>query len=163
MKIFLLVFLCLFSVSGAFGQTTATEKPAKTGIEEIIISRDDGEGNQGDEADVFSPRDIPIHSRILLDSTKSVIVKMTLTAVDVKGLKAGRKIITVSYKTNGEQDIINFISSPEKTWLPGKYRFDFFVDDKLAANQEIEISKNPETKAEKLDSTKAKPKSLRKN
>ena len=163
MKIFPLVFLCLFFWFGAFGQTTETEKPAKTGIEEIIISRDDGEGNRGEEADVFTTRDIPIHSRILLDSTKSVVVKMTLSAVDVKNLKTGRKIITISYKTNGEQDIVNFISSPEKTWLPGKYRFDFFINDELAADREIEINKNSEEKTEKTNLTKTKPKPIRKN
>lgn len=164
MKIFIIMFLCLFFAAGAFAQTEEkTESPAAV-IEEITLMRDDGEGNAGEETDVFKITDVPIHCQILLGSFKPAIVKMNLIAVEVKGLKAGMKVLSVSYKTNGNQNIVAFRGSPQKTWLAGKYRAEVFVDDKLAGKKEFEIQKSAALKDKQINAEKPKTiKAPRKN
>lgn len=149
MKIFPALFLCLFFAFTAFGQAFEAADTTKVGIEEIVIMRDDGKGNAGEETRIFKPRDVPIYCRIFLSSVKSAVVKVNLVTVDVKGFKADKKIVTSSYKTNGKQNIVTFTSSPDDIWLAGKYRFDFFVDDELVENREIEITENSQIKTDK--------------
>lgn len=143
MKILFVVFLCLFFGFSVFGQASESPETVTVNVENIALMRDDGEGNPGVETGVFKTTDFPIHCQITLDSVKSSAVKMNLVAVTVAGLKAETKIMTVSYKTNGEQNIVNFRGSPNKSWLSGKYRVDIFVDDKLAGKKEFEIEKSP--------------------
>lgn len=142
MKILLVVFLCLFSGFSIFGQTAETAETITVNVENIALMRDDGEGNPGIETGVFKTTDFPIHCQITLDSVKSSAVKMNLVAVTVAGLKAETKVMTVGYKTNGEQNIVNFRISPNKIWMTGKYRADIFIDDKLAGKKEFEIEKS---------------------
>ncbi len=162
MKVFPVIFLCLFFAVSAFGQAfEAADTTTKVSIEEIIIMRDDGKGEAGEETRIFKPRDVPIYCRILLSSLKPAVVRVNLVTIDVKGFKAEKKIVTSSYKTNGKQNIVNFTSSPEDIWLAGKYRFDFFVDDELVESREIEITGNSPAK---IDKTKIlRPKTVRKN
>jgi hypothetical protein len=143
MKAVLILSFCLFSSLTIFGQPPSAPKAKPVvGIENILLLRDDGDGNADEEAAVFEQTDVPIHCRIFLDSFIPATVKMNLIALNVKGLKAESKIITVSYKTNGEQNIVNFRGSPDNVWLAGKYRIDIFVDEKLAGNREFEIQQN---------------------
>ena len=142
MKILFVVFLCLFFGFSVFGQAAEVAETNTVSVENIALLRDDGEGNPGVETEVFKTTDFPIHCQITLDSAKSSTVKMILAAVTVTGLKAETKIMTVSYKTNGEQNIVNFRGSPNKVWMAGKYRVDIFVDDKLAGKKEFEIEKS---------------------
>ena len=157
MKFLLVVFLCLFYGFGVFGQTAEVAEKTTVNVENIALMRDDGEGNPGVEIEVFKTTDFPIHCQITLDSVKSSTVKMNLVAVMVAGLKAETKIMTVSYKTNGEQNIVNFRGSPNKIWLAGKYRVDIFVDDKLAGKKEFEIEKST-SPAGQTNFTPSKPK-----
>jgi hypothetical protein len=158
MKFLLVVFLCLFFTFGVFAQTAETAEKSIVNVENIALMRDDGEGNPGNESDVFKTTDFPIHCQITLDSVKASGVKMNLVAVAVNGLKAETKIMTVSYKTNGEQNIVSFRGSPEKAWMPGKYRVDIFIDNRLAGNKEFTIEKSASSSAGQTNFTPPKPK-----
>lgn len=146
MKAILILSFCLLFSLAAFGQPpAATTQKASVGVEGITLMRDDGNGNADEETTIFGQSDVPIHCQIFLDSFIPATVKMNLVATDVKGLKAESKIITVSYKTNGKQNVVNFSGSPDDIWLAGKYRIDIFVDNKLAGNKEFEIQKTTTT------------------
>jgi len=159
MKAFLILSFCLLFSLAAFGQPPAAPKnKPSVGIESIVLMRDDGDGNADEETAIFGQRDVPIHCQINLDSFIPAIVKMNLIATNVKGLRAESKIITVSYKTNGEQNIVNFKGSPDDIWLAGKYRVDVFVNDKLAGNKEFEIEKSTSPEAAQNNFVQPKPK-----
>lgn len=145
MKISLAVFLCLFFNFGVMAQTVETPENRAVKVENITLMRDDGAGEPGAEIESFKTSDRPIHFQIQLDSLAPATVKIILATADVKGLKAGTKILTISYKTNGEQNIVNFKGSPKTAWLAGKYRVDVFIDGKLAGNKEFEIEKSAAT------------------
>lgn len=163
MKAFLTLSFCLLFSLASFGQppAAATTTKASVGIESISLMRDDGNGNADEEMTIFGQADVPIHCQINLDSFIPATVKMNLVAADVKGLKAESKIITVSFKTNGEQNVVNFKGSPDDVWVAGKYRIDIFIDNKLAGNKEFEIQKSatPETVQTNFVQPKSKPKS----
>ncbi len=142
MKISLAVFFCLLLAVGAFGQTAETIENNTVKVESIALMRDDGAGDPGNETENFKTTDRPIHVQIQLDSLDSVSVKMILVTVEVKGLKTGTKILTVNYKTNGEQNIVTFNGSPKTVWQAGKYRVEVYIDGKIAGNKEFEIVKN---------------------
>ena len=159
MKAFLILSFCLLFSLAAFGQPPVAPKDKPSvGIESIVLMRDDGDGNADEETAIFGQTDVPIHCQINLDSFIPAVVKMNLVATNVKGLKAESKIITVSYKTNGEQNIVNFKGSPDDIWLAGKYRVDVFVNDKLAGNKEFEIEKSTTPEAAQNNFVQPKPK-----
>lgn len=140
MKKLLILFIFIFSLN-AFGQNDP-KVPAvvhPVGIEEIYLTKDDGSGKAGDVAENFQTNDIPIHCIIQLDSMNPTTVKMNFVAVNVKGVKAESKVITVNYKTNGKQNRVDFTGKPEKNWTAGTYRIDVFLDDKLTQSKTFEI------------------------
>lgn len=167
MRFLLVVFLCLFCGFGVFAQNTETAEKAIVNVEAIALMRDDGEGNPGEETEVFKTTDFPIHCQVTLDSVKATAVKMILAAAAVPGLKAETKILTINYKTNGEQNIINFRGSPQKAWLAGKYRVEIFIDNRLAGKKEFIIEKSGSKSAGQKNfaasKTTAKGKPKRKN
>ncbi len=142
MKFSLAVFFCLLFAVSTFGQTAEIIENNAVKVESITLMRDDGAGDPGDETENFKTTDRPIHVQIQLDSLDSVMVKMILVTIEVKNLKTGTKILTVNYKTNGEQNIVNFKGSPKIIWLAGKYRVEVYIDGKLAGNKEFEIVKS---------------------
>lgn len=160
MKAVLILSFCLFFSLTIFGQPPAPKAKAVVSIENILLMRDDGDGNADEETAVFKQTDVPIHCRIFLDSFIPTTVKMNLIATDVKGLKAESELFTVSYKTNGEQNIVTFRGSPDNIWPAGKYRIDVFVDEKLAGNKEFEIQQTEPVPASRTNfvSPKSKPK-----
>lgn len=159
MKAFLILSFCLFFSLAIFGQPPAAPKAKPSvGIESITLMRDDGDGNADEETAIFGQTDVPIHCQINLDSFIPATIKMNLVATNVKGLKAESKIITVSYKTNGEQNIVTFKGSPTDIWLAGKYRVDIFVNDKLSGNKEFEIEKSAAPEANQNNFVEPKPK-----
>ena len=157
MKILFVVFLCLFFGFSVFGQAEVAETNM-INVENIALLRDDGKGNPDVETEVFKTTDFPIHCQITLGSVNPAAVKMNLVTVTVAGLKAETKIMTVNYKTNGEQNIVNFRVSPNKSWMAGKYRIDIFVDDKLAGKKEFEIEKSISPTGQTNFTPKPKPK-----
>lgn len=165
--IFLAVSCALFSLN-IFGQSESNEKTAPeetVSVEEISLARDDGKGSPGESAIRFKAADIPIHCLINLSSTKSAVVKMNLTAVSADGLKPETSLINISYKTNGNQNLVKFRFSPDKYWAAGKYRVDVLIDGVKSGSQTFEVQKSAiETKTEKSNPSKLKTaKRARKN
>jgi hypothetical protein len=144
MKIVFISLLCCLFAFSAFAQADEkTQEPQKVSVEQMYLAKDDGEGKVGDVAENFLTTDIPIYCVVMLDSTKPAIVKMNFVAVNVKGVKAETKVLSVNYKTNGKQNRVNFTGKPEGKWTAGNYRIDIFVDNKLAGGQSFEIKKSP--------------------
>ncbi len=141
MKIVSAILVCLFLTFAAFGQTPESENKEEISVEEITLFKDDGSGASGDEAEVFSPNDVPIHCSILLNSSEIVMIRMQIVAVKAAGIKTGAKIVTVNYKTNGKHNSVNFTASPADVWATGKYSVEIFVDGKLSASKEFEVTK----------------------
>ena len=117
---------------------TDTVAPA-TGVEEVYLAKDNGEGKAGEQVTEFRTTDIPIHCVVVLDSAAKATVKMNFVAVSVSGVKAETKVVTASYTTKDGQNRVNFTGRPEGRWTPGKYRVDIFIDGKIAKNLEFDI------------------------
>lgn len=143
-KIFLILLCTLFFAFNAFGQVETVQEIEEVAVETIALARDNGSGKAGEETDIFFTRDIPIYCIIRLNSLKPATVKMNLVAVKVAGVKAETKVITVSYKTNGNQNRVNFTGKPESVWTAGMYRVDIFIDGKASGSKDFEIQKSPQ-------------------
>lgn len=136
--------LGLFCVLNAAAQTPEpTPDPEKVAVDEIFLAKDNGEGKAGDVADSFATTDIPIYCIVQLNSTKPATVRMNLIAVEVQGVKAESKVISISYTTNGRQNRVSFKGKPDKLWTAGRYRIDIFVDDQLAVGKAFDIKGSP--------------------
>ncbi|MEP6902281.1 MAG: hypothetical protein ABJA66_11055 [Actinomycetota bacterium] len=142
MKIIFISLLCLFFAFSAFAQDEKIQELQTVGVEEIYLAKDNGEGKAGEVAENFLTTDIPIYCVVMLDSSKPATVKMNFVAVDVKGVKAETKVLSVSYKTNGKQNRVNFTGKPEGVWTAGNYRIDIFIEGKLAVGKSFEIKKS---------------------
>lgn len=160
MKIIFLLLLCFFFSFSIRGQSETDN--TEVGVEKISLARDDGKGNIGEETTIFFTTDIPIYCSVSLSSTISVAVKMNFVVVEANGLKSGKTIVTVSYKTNGKQNEVNFNASPGDVWVAGKYRVDILLDGKLAESLNFEIQ-NAASKAKTEKTVQPKPKSPNKN
>jgi len=165
--IFLAVSCALFSLN-LFGQSSQNGEiisEETVSVVKISLARDDGKGSPGEAATDFKPSDIPIHCLINLSSTKSAVVKMNLAAVSAVGFKAETSLINISYKTNGNQNLVKFKFSPDKHWVSGKYRVDVLIDGVKSGSQTFEVQKSAiEIKSEKPNPPKPKTaKRARKN
>ncbi len=130
MRIICLVFVCLFLTFAAVAQTDGSVEDVAVIVDELTLAVDDGSGGTGEERDSFLPTDVPIHCSILLSSAKPATIKMNIVFVKSVAPKSEQKVVTVSYKTNGKQNMVNFTASPEKYWTEGKYRVDIYIDGK---------------------------------
>jgi len=159
MKIFSLVLLCLFFGFNVLAQTEEKEDAA---IENISLWRVGENGKASEETEGFLTTDKPLLFRIQLSSTKPATVKMVLVAVNVPGLKPETKSVTISFTTNGKQNIVNFRATPDELWTAGKYRADIFINNKPAGNKEFMIEKTPQqVDKEAIPKTVTKPKSVK--
>ena len=144
MKVVFTLLICFLFTFSAFAQTEEkTDEPQIVGVEEIFLAKDDGAGKMGDAAEDFLTTDIPIYCVVQLNSNKPATVKMNFVAVNVKGVKAETKVLSVNYKTNGKQNRVNFTGKPEGNWTAGNYRIDIFIDGKPAIGKSFEIKKSP--------------------
>jgi hypothetical protein len=156
MKILTLVLLCLFFALNVFAQTE------DVGIEQISLWRVDSENKPSEETEGFLTTDKPLLFKIQLNSKKPATVKMLLVAVNVQGMKPETKSVTISYTTNGNQNIVNFRASPDGVWTAGKYRADVYINGKLVAGKEFMIEKSPQqTEKQVQPKTDTKPKTVR--
>lgn len=158
------IFLCgLFFAFNAFGQITPQEQEiGQVRVDTILLARDNGSGRPGEETEIFNTRDIPIYCVVRLNSLTPATVKMNLVAVRVPGVKAETKVISVSYKTNGKQNSVNFTGKPDGIWTAGMYRIDIFIDDKSSGSKEFEIQKSPLEVETKKTQRQTPPKSTQK-
>jgi hypothetical protein len=140
----LIITLCLLFAFSALAQDEVKiTEPQTVGVEDVFLAKDNGEGKAGDMADSFLTTDIPIYCVVSLNSTKPATVKMNFVAVNVKGVKAESRVFSVSYKTNGRQNRVDFTGKPDGAWTAGSYRIDIYIDDKLAVGKSFEIKKSP--------------------
>ncbi|HEY0658713.1 MAG TPA: hypothetical protein VGD05_09575 [Pyrinomonadaceae bacterium] len=152
MKITLFLFVILLT-SNIFGQIERNQiAPTEVSlkkiekiekIERIYLAKDD-KGTAGEEAEIFSTTDIPIYCVIYLKSVKPSVIKMNFIAVKVAGVKLETKVISASYKTDGNQSQVYFTGKPDGLWIAGSYRIDIFIDGEAAGNKEFEILKSPD-------------------
>jgi len=163
-KITLIILLSLLFSINLSAQIADNTESETVAVEQMYLAKGNGEGKAGEAAESFLTTDIPIYCVVDLTSTKPAIVKMNLVAVSVSGVKAESKVITVTYKTNGKQNRVNFTGKPEGVWAAGNYRIDIFIDGKLATGQSFEIKKSPSeiqktvTQTESFVEPKPKPK-----
>jgi hypothetical protein len=141
MKFLLLIALTFPLTLNIFAQIE-TPQARKVGVEGIFLAKDDGEGNPGETVEGFLTTDIPIYCIVHLDSFRSATVKMNFIAVNVKGVKAETKVLTVNYRTTGKQNRVYFTGKPEGRWVAGTYRVDIFVDGEASGSKEFQIQ-NP--------------------
>jgi hypothetical protein len=160
--------LCgLVFVFNAFGQVEPAAPTDEVAVETILLARDNGSGKPGEETETFFTRDIPIYCVVRLNSLKPALVKMNLVAVKVAGVKPETKVITVDYKTNGNQNRVNFTGKPDSIWTAGMYRIDIFINGKAGGSREFEIQKSPadaeqeKTQKQPAPKTTQKPKTAR--
>lgn len=139
MKIIFLLTFCFLLNNYVVAQIEPKKNNPDVGVEEIFLAKGDGKGNEGDIAENFAPTDVPIYCIVQLDSLKSATVKMNLVAVKVGGVKPETNVVSISYKTNGEQSRVSFKGAPQGKWVAGNYRFDIFIDGKPAGNKSFEI------------------------
>lgn len=138
----------IFAAISASAQTFVETEPT-TGIASAYLAKDNGKGKAGEPAGNFGTNDIPIFCVVKLDSMKAVTVKLVLIAVDVPGVESESDVVTISFKTNGMQDRVNFEGRPQGKWVAGNYRADIYLDDKKAQTIEFDIAKTA-AKAEAL-------------
>lgn len=132
-------------VLGAFAQE-ADGPPAKVGIVEIYLAKDDGTGKAGEHATSFVTTDVPIYCVVQLDSSMPVTVRMNLVAVAVPGVKADTRVVSTSYTTRDNQDRVNFTGRPAGQWVAGRYRVDIFVGDSPVVSREFAVQKAAQAK-----------------
>ena len=159
MKFIHIAILCLFIATAAYAQG---DVPAAASVEEAYLAKDDGKGKAGEQVTEFSTTDIPIYCVVLLDTQKSVTVKINFVAVNVTGVKAETKVVTASYTTKDGQNRVNFTGRPDGQWTPGKYRVDIFLDGKAAKAVEFEIKGQSVISGAK-SFTQSKPKTARRS
>src|SRR5690606_3208133 len=131
-----LVILIAAALSASAQTFTAT---AATGIENAFLAKANDDGKAGEPAGVFATDDVPIFCVVRLDSLQAVTVKLVLVAVKVPGVKAGSNVISISYKTNGMQDRVDFEGRPDGRWVAGSYRADIYLDNKKAKAIDFDI------------------------
>ena len=139
--LFLLSFV--FLTLNVFGQTSENKAVLiSNSVEDIYLAKDDGKGKAGDISGNFTTTDVPIHCVVLLNTDAAATVKMVFVAVSVKNVKPESKVVTVSYKTDGRQNQVNFTGRPDGLWTAGTYRVDIFLDGKAAGNRVFEIEQS---------------------
>ena len=138
MRLLFLVLLLTLTVQSGLAQSEAA--PVGPGIGDAYLAKDDGTGKPGEPVSEFRTSDVPIHCVVVLDANGRSAVKMIFVAVDVAGVRPETKVVTSTYRTTENQNKVFFTGRPDGKWIPGKYRVDLFVDDKLVTDIEFLIS-----------------------
>jgi len=132
-----IAFIVFASALTVFAQPP---EPAENRIfEQVYLAKDNGAGQAGNPATLFSPTDIPIHCVVVLSNASQVTVKMVLVAVNVPGVKPEKEVISSSYTTKDLQDRVFFTGKPRGTWVAGTYRADIYIDGNLVEKLEFRI------------------------
>lgn len=138
MALRLALSIAILIISFQFAAGQAQDIPA-FGVEAVYLAKDDGTGKAGPPATEFRTTDIPIYCVVQLESKRKSVVKMVFVARNVGGVRPDTKVVTSTYTTTSNQDRVNFTGRPDRVWVPGNYRVDVFVDDKLAAGVDFVI------------------------
>ena len=134
------VITALIILASAAAVLAQPPEPAeKRLVEQVFLAKDNGAGQAGDPATLFSPTDIPIHCVVVLSNASQVTIKMQLVAVNVQGVKPDTPVVTTSYTTRDLQDRVFFTGKPSGTWVAGTYRADIYIDGNLVEKLEFRI------------------------
>ncbi|HMT08770.1 MAG TPA: hypothetical protein PKA82_12255 [Pyrinomonadaceae bacterium] len=117
----------------------ARAQPEGGQVTEIYLAKDDGNGAEGERAENFELKDIPIYCIVKLNAPGGTNVKMILLAATVPGIKSGSKIVTTNYTLKAREDQVTFYGQPSDKWLAGKYRVELFLDNKLEKTIDFNI------------------------
>jgi hypothetical protein len=117
--------------TNATGETNSEDSSSTSAIAEIHMAKDDGKGNPGERADVFSPRDRTIHCVTKLKEMKSgTKMKFTWWIVDADGSQ-NQKIRDIDYTTKSLENVIHGHLTLPQNWPEGKYKVEVYVNDNL--------------------------------
>ncbi len=134
------VLVLFVACNSAFGQTATTAVTPDGGkIVELYLAKDDGKGAEGERSEHFELADIPIYCIVKLNAPGGTSVKMILLAATVPGVKAGSKIVTTAYTLKDREDQVTFYGQPSDKWLPGKYKVELYLDNKLERSVDFNI------------------------
>lgn len=156
LRFFYLVLFLMSAFHGGIAQSAPTRHQPT--IQDVYLARDDGNGKPGEPVAEFRTSDIPIHCVIVLEPAGRSLVKMVFMAVSVQGVKTETKVVTSTYSTTEGQNTVNFTGRPEGKWVPGKYRVDLFVNNKLVTDIEFSIRPDPGPAAPKFVRSVSMPK-----
>lgn len=143
------IFLFFIFLAG-FVVSNAQQPVDPVYVEDVYFAKDDGTGQAGKPSKEFFASDIPIFCVVVLNTAKETTVKMNLVVVKVEGVKPESKVVSAVYKLKNDQNRVNFTGSPHKTWLPGVYRADIFLDGKLTEGLEFEVLPNGSKKVSQV-------------
>ncbi len=130
--------------SAGHAASQESDGPAKElEVVEAFLARSNGNGKAGDPAESFLITDIPIFCVVRLSAPGVATVKIDLVAADVSGVKAGSKVVSVSFTTKENEDRVNFSGRPHGKWVPGKYRVDIYIGTKKVRFLDFEIKGLP--------------------
>lgn len=113
-------------------EKTASNASSSTGaISEIHMAKDDGKGDPGDQADVFSGNDRTIHCVVKLNDAKSgTKMKFSWWVVDAENTR-NEKIRDIEYTTRALENIVHAHLTAPRDWPAGKYKVEVFVNGNL--------------------------------
>lgn len=159
----LLTVLFLFSL-GVIAQEA--DGMPESPVAEVYLAKDDGTGKPGEPATAFVLTDIPIHCVVQLSFGQPATVRMNLVAANVPGVKPETQVVSTTYTTKDLQNRVNFSGRPQGKWVPGEYRADIFVGDKLVRSITFPIAAGTTPNARvpaSIESSTKKPRRTRTN
>jgi len=111
---------------------SAPSDPTSTGaISDLHMAKDDGNGDPGEETNMFSPGDRTIHCVAKLAEAKAgTKMKFSWCIVDAGGSK-NEKIKDIDYTTRALENIVHGHLTLPQDWPSGKYRVEVFVNGNL--------------------------------
>ena len=120
---------------------SAPSDPTSTGaISDLHMAKDDGNGDPGDETNMFSPGDRTIHCVAKLAEAKAgTKMKFSWFIVDAGGSK-NEKIKDIDYTTGALENIVHAHLTLPKDWPSGKYKVDVFVNGNLENTAQYSVN-----------------------
>ena len=133
------IFLAAFLAVAAIGQAPQAPVIEAGKVEDVYLAKDNGAGKAGDIAESFGVSDIPIHCIVMLGISDPTAVRMQFVAVKVQGVKPESKVVSAAYTTKQGEDRIYFTGRPKGEWVPGTYRIDIYIGDKVERSVTFDI------------------------
>lgn len=133
-----LLFPVLLAVA-AFAQAPPAPVADAGKVDDVYLAKDNGSGKAGDVAESFGTSDIPIHCIVMLTVSDPTAVRMQFVAVKVQGVKPESKVVSAVYTTKQGEDRVFFTGRPKGEWVPGTYRIDIYIGDKVERSVTFDI------------------------
>lgn len=114
-------------------------KAAPIGVSAITFYRDNGKGEPGEEVEEFKSSERILHVKARLNRIEvgGITVKVVWVAVDTS---AGKDVVIeeVVFKSLLANQATSKLELP-RDWPVGRYRVDFYLNDRLVANEGFSI------------------------